>query len=66
MEWIQFFLFILGNMVFTLTLWLWNRSESRQDFRSLEAFTRENITAIREEMKDFHGRLCAIEEKNKK
>ena len=25
-----------------------------------------NLIAIREEMKDFHGRLCAIEERNKK
>lgn len=65
MDWIQFSVFILGNMVFSLTLWLWNRSESRADFRSLELFTRENILAIREEMKDFHGRLCAIEERNK-
>jgi|GEM_PF-1068801 hypothetical protein len=24
------------------------------------------ITAIHQEMKDFHGRLCAIEERNKK
>lgn len=24
------------------------------------------ITAIQQEMKDFHGRLCAIEERNKK
>jgi hypothetical protein len=24
------------------------------------------IQAIHEEMKDFHGRMCAIEEKNKK
>lgn len=66
MDWIQFSVFILANMVFSLTLWLWNRAESRSDFRNLENFTRENITAIREEMKDFHGRLCAIEEKNKR
>ncbi len=26
----------------------------------------EEITAIHQEMKDFHGRLCAIEERNKK
>ena len=25
-----------------------------------------SIKAIHEEMKDFHGRLCAIEERNKK
>lgn len=27
---------------------------------------REEISAIHQEMKDFHGRLCAIEERNKK
>jgi cell division protein FtsB len=28
--------------------------------------TNANITAIHEEMKDFHGRLCAIEERNRR
>lgn len=27
--------------------------------------TDKKIEAIQEEMKDFHGRLCAIEERNK-
>ena len=27
--------------------------------------TRDLIESIRQDMKDFHGRLCAIEEKNK-
>jgi len=27
---------------------------------------REEISGMREEMRDFHGRLCAIEERNKK
>ena len=26
----------------------------------------QTIEAIRQDMKDFHGRLCAIEERNKK
>ena len=34
-----------------------------QNFRS-EA--KEMIAAIHQEIKDFHGRLCAIEERNKK
>jgi hypothetical protein len=66
MDWIQFAIFLIVNLGFTLTLWLLNRAEGRADFRSLETFTKENILAIREEMKDFHGRLCAIEEKNRK
>jgi hypothetical protein len=28
--------------------------------------TDSKLTAIHNEMKDFHGRLCAIEERNKK
>lgn len=73
MDWIQFTVFILGNMVFTLTLWLWNRSESRQDNRRcldlIEAIKNDSHafqTAMQNETKDFHGRLCAIEERNKK
>lgn len=61
MDWTQFATFFIGNMVFTLTLWLWNRSESRSDMKTMLTL----ITAIQAEMKDFHGRLCAIEERNK-
>lgn len=32
----------------------------------LDGKTNTLLTAIQEEMKDFHGRLCAIEERNKK
>jgi len=32
---------------------------------SLHNGIREEIRAIKDEMKDFHGRLCAIEERNK-
>lgn len=62
MGWIQFTIFILGNMVFTLTLWLWNRTEARAENRR----TLDLIQAIHNETKDFHGRLCAIEERNRK
>jgi CHASE3 domain sensor protein len=40
---------------------LWSRSESREDTRRVESL----IQAIHAEMKDFHGRLCALEEKNR-
>lgn len=61
MDWVQFVVFVLGNMIFTLTLWLWNRSESRRDTRRIL----DLIEAINKEMKDFHGRLCTIEERKK-
>jgi hypothetical protein len=65
MDWIQFATFMVVNMAFTLTLWLWSRSESRTDHRALESWTKDMISSIQTEMKDFHDRLCAIEERNK-
>lgn len=58
MEWIQFGLFLItmGG------LFLWNRSEANSDRREMMAL----IKAIEEEIKDFHGRLCAIEERRMK
>jgi hypothetical protein len=39
-----------------------NRSEAAADRRDLLQIMRE----IKEENKDFHGRLCAIEERNRR
>ncbi len=55
MEWTQFIIFFLG----VFGLWLWNRAEARADFRHIESL----IRSIQEEVKDFHGRLCALEER---
>lgn len=84
MDWVQFATFIVVNTVFTLTLWLWNRTESRADIRRFDANmdamrleTNTLVRAIHEEIrsfqsamalesKDFHGRLCAIEERSYK
>lgn len=69
---------IIGsNLAFTLTLFLWNRSESRSDRKDSNAQAHEDRQSMRElvgyfkdevqrEMRDFHGRLCTIEERNKK
>jgi hypothetical protein len=65
MDWGQFAIF----MVSTLGLFFWNRSESRADIRHMDAkleATRELVRAIYDETKDFHARLCTIEERNKK
>ncbi len=64
MEWAQF-----GILMISITgMFLWlrtdisvNRTESAADRRDILQI----IRAIQEEMKDFHGRLCAIEERNK-
>ncbi len=62
MEWVQFIIFFLG----VFGLFIWNRTEARADIRhmdiKLEAI-RALVHDIHLEMKDFHGRLCAIEEK---
>lgn len=60
---------ILGNCALIIPLFLWNRAESRADIRHMDAkleSTRELVRAIYDESKDFHARLCAIEERNKK
>ena len=65
MDWMQFVIFI-GS---TVGLFFWNRSESRADYRHMDAkleSTRELVRAIYDESKDFHNRLCKIEERNRK
>lgn len=64
MDWIQFAIF-LSAMV-GMFAWLRSdiqiqRSESSADRRDILNLIRQ----IQDEMKDFHGRLCAIEERNK-
>ena len=56
MEWSQV-LTILGS---TAGLLIWFRSEARSDMRRCESL----IDAIKNEMKDFHGRLCSLEERS--
>jgi len=53
---------ILGNAALIIPLFLWNRSESRADARMMLAM----VDSIQKEIKDFHGRLCTIEERNRK
>lgn len=58
-----------------MAMMFWVRSESnslraeakedRKDFLNLIEAIREDVRAIQTEMKDFHFRLCAIEERNK-
>lgn len=70
----------IANGALILPLFLWNRSESRADIRQLHEIQREDrkdllqmsknletvLEAIQDECRDFHGRLCAIEERNRK
>ena len=64
MDWNQVLTIVASNFVFigsNFALFLWARSESRADYRCI----RQLVESIQVEMKDFHGRLCAIEERNK-
>ncbi len=61
---IEFFALLASFFV----MFLWNRSESRRDFRNMEnkidsyrVDTFSMIRSIQEEMKDFHDKLYAIE-----
>ena len=58
MEWVQVATIVGAN----LGLFLWASRQSRTDFLHVMRV----IDEIKKEMKDFHGRLCAIEERNKK
>lgn len=73
MDWIQFSLFFIS----IVGMFFWSRSESLNDIKHmdqkletqrnmiLEVHKENNalIKAIHEEIKDFHGRLCTIEER---
>lgn len=68
MDWTQFIIFFLG----VFGLWLWQRTESRSDSRKHDADIKELrrdlvdvMRSIDKEIKDFHGRLCSIEERRK-
>jgi hypothetical protein len=52
-SWIQILSLFLANA----GLVIWFRAESRSDWRHMD----NQVNAIREEMKDFHNRLCKIE-----
>lgn len=63
----------IANMGVIIPLFLWTRSESNADRREYANERRDILQIIRnlqiemkDEMKDFHGRMCAIEERNKK
>ena len=64
MEWLQILSLFLANA----GLIFWFSTESRNDWRHMDQKVdamKELIVCIQFEMKDFHGRLCSIEERNK-
>lgn len=65
MDWLSLFLAYVGIMFsiagLNYALFSWMRS----DMKSFESEIRGWKDEINREMKDFHGRLCALEEKTK-
>jgi len=56
-QWAQVLAIIGSNLIIMLTFFGISIS--------LHNGIREEVRAIQDEIKDFHGRLCAIEERNK-
>lgn len=61
MDWIQLAVVVLSNV----GLFIWARTEANQDRREISARMDIALKIIADEMRDFHGRLCAIEERRK-
>ena len=57
MEWAQFF----GLIFIVIGFFFWNRTEANSDRKEMLNL----MNAIELEMKDFHNRLCALEERIK-
>jgi hypothetical protein len=69
MDWTQVLTIVGAN----LGIFIWLRTESNSDRRQIQqenAADRRDllqlIREIKEELRDFHGRMCSIEERNKK
>lgn len=59
----------VANMAVIIPLFLWTRSEANSDRRESANDRRDMLQIIRniqDEIKDFHGRLCKIEERNQR
>ena len=68
MDWTHVLGIVLGNAAWMLPMFFWVRSEAnsdRRDMMNLILAIKEETKAIQFEMKDFHNRLCLIEERRK-
>lgn len=62
MDWSQVLAIIGGNAAMFIPLFIWLRTEANADRRDIVKILFE----MKEESKDFHGRLCSIEERGRK
>lgn len=56
---------VLANIGTMLGLFMWATTHAASATEAHRAETSEILRAIQQEIKDFHGRLCAIEERGK-
>lgn len=61
MEWFQ----VLTIVFAVFGIFLWSRREARSDMRTFQTEIRSWKEEIQKESKDFHGRLCKLEERKK-
>jgi hypothetical protein len=69
MDWTQVLTIVGANVALMIGMFSTYLSLYLHSDKKLEDFRKETtdlMKAIQEEMKDFHGRLCAIEERNRK
>lgn len=73
MDWTQVLTIVGSNVVLalmglgtTITLFLWARSEAREDQQEIREDMKNFREIWMEESKDFHKRLCEIEAKRSK
>lgn len=61
MDWLQFLLALIsiGSLIWK------TRGDTKDDISKLENKIENLLKEVRDDMKDFHGRLCTIEERNK-
>ena len=57
---------VVTNLGTIIALYLHLDTKTNKTIEEGRKETNDIIRAIQQEMKDFHGRLCAIEERNKK
>ena len=59
MDWIQILAIIFGNAAIFVPLWLHLDNKMHEQAAKTDMI----LSEIKEEQKDFHGRLCGLEEK---
>jgi len=69
MDWAQIltvFAIVATNLITVVTLHIHLDNNTSRKIDEHRKETNDILRGIQQEMKDFHGRLCAIEERNKK